>query len=687
MAERIHQFLQGGGVAGETACAVDWGRTALGPVERWPGSLRTTVGTLLRSRHPMFLWWGPELVQFYNDGYLPSFGAGKHPAAMGQRGADCWQEIWPIIWPQIDDVMRLGRSSLHEDQLVPILRNGRLEEVYWTYGYSPVSDDEQGAVGGTLVVCSETTARVLADRRLRSLRELAEATAAAADVNSVIAAALLVLSDNPRDVCFALTVRPDPGTGQLEVADGATLSEPARSVLLAQVRASAQPGIIGLPDGCPAGPWPEPTREAFIAPIDPENPAGGLHVVGLSPRLPFDAAYRGYLAQVVEHVSQARARLAATRAQGRVENERRNLLRQAPVAAALLTGPLHVFEVANARYCQMVGRTELVGKTYLEAFPELKGSTTVGLLDRVYETGTPFVTDEALVPLDRRGTGVVEDGWFKFNLEPIRDEGGRVYGMMAIAVDITGQVQARLRAEALAGKLQQSEERLRQRADFERHLIGMVSHDLRNPLSAIGLSADVLARTAGLDERAARCVRRIRASADRGSRMIRDLLDFTRGRLGGGIQLHTARTELRQVMLGVLDEVETAHPGREVAVSHQGDARGEWDADRIAQVLQNLVVNALTYGAPGSPVRVTTWVETGWVFLSVQNDGPPIPAERLSRLFEPLERATECEDGAARSIGLGLYIVKQIVTAHGGSIEVRSDAREGTAFTVRLPRA
>src|SRR4051812_4742508 len=94
-------FLAGGGVAGALARLVDWERTPLGPPQRWPQSLRTIANVILQSRHPMFLWWGIELVQLYNDAYLPSFGAGKHPAAMGQRGRECWEEIWPIIWPQI----------------------------------------------------------------------------------------------------------------------------------------------------------------------------------------------------------------------------------------------------------------------------------------------------------------------------------------------------------------------------------------------------------------------------------------------------------------------------------------------------------------------------------------------------------------------------------------------------------
>lgn len=125
---------------------------------------------ILHSRQPMFLWWGEELIQLYNDAYLPSFGVGKHPAAMGQRGRDCWQEIWPIIWPQIDDVMSRGKASWNEDALVPIFRNGRLEDVYWTYGYSPVYDDV-GGIGGTLVVCTESTGRVVAERALRAMTE------------------------------------------------------------------------------------------------------------------------------------------------------------------------------------------------------------------------------------------------------------------------------------------------------------------------------------------------------------------------------------------------------------------------------------------------------------------------------------------------------------------------------------
>ena len=156
-------FFEGGGVAGALLRSIDWSSTPLGAIASWPVSLKCAVGAVLHARHPMFLWWGEDLIQFYNDAYIPSFGEGRHPAAMGQRGRDCWGESWPIIWAQIDDVMTRGKASWSEDALVPILRNGGVEDVYRTFGYSPVYDDE-GRVGGTLVTCTETTARVVAER-------------------------------------------------------------------------------------------------------------------------------------------------------------------------------------------------------------------------------------------------------------------------------------------------------------------------------------------------------------------------------------------------------------------------------------------------------------------------------------------------------------------------------------------
>ena len=158
-------FLADGGEMGGLTRAFDWSTTGLGPAASWPQSLRTAVSIILSAKAPMFLWWGADLIQFYNDAYRPSLGnAGKHPAALGQRGADCWPEIWPTIHPLIAQVRAGGEATWNEDQLIPIYRNGQLEDVYWTFGYSPVND-ESGHVGGVLVICTETTAKVLAHQQ------------------------------------------------------------------------------------------------------------------------------------------------------------------------------------------------------------------------------------------------------------------------------------------------------------------------------------------------------------------------------------------------------------------------------------------------------------------------------------------------------------------------------------------
>jgi PAS domain S-box-containing protein len=153
-------FLAKGGEMGALTRAKDWSKTAVGPIESWPQSLRTTLGILLNSKFPMFLFWGPEHICFYNDAYRPSLGMeGKHPHILGEKGADFWPEIWDFIKPLIDQVLTEGEATWHEDQFLPIYRNGKMEDVYWTFSYSPVNNDS-GKIDGVLVICNETTDKV-----------------------------------------------------------------------------------------------------------------------------------------------------------------------------------------------------------------------------------------------------------------------------------------------------------------------------------------------------------------------------------------------------------------------------------------------------------------------------------------------------------------------------------------------
>jgi signal transduction histidine kinase len=179
-----HQYLEGGGEMGKLIREFDWSKTVLGNPEGWSQSLLTTISIMLNSRFPMFIWWGDDLIQFYNDAYRPSLGNdGKHPKAVGQRGEDCWKEIWPIIKPLIDQVLLTGEPTWSEDQLIPIYRNKKLEDVYWTFSYSPVKD-ETGKIAGVLVICTETTGKIQTYNTIQEAKRELEFAIEAADLGT-----------------------------------------------------------------------------------------------------------------------------------------------------------------------------------------------------------------------------------------------------------------------------------------------------------------------------------------------------------------------------------------------------------------------------------------------------------------------------------------------------------------------
>ncbi|SEM75674.1 Signal transduction histidine kinase [Stigmatella aurantiaca] len=250
------------------------------------------------------------------------------------------------------------------------------------------------------------------------------------------------------------------------------------------------------------------------------------------------------------------------------------------------------------------------------------------------------------------------------------------------ARELLARVEGALR---LARERAARERLARERADFEQHLIGIVSHDLRNPLAAITMSAATLLRRTDLEERQRRPIGRIFASAERANRMIRDLLDFTQARLGGGLPLQPQALDFHALSQQVVDELQVAHPERAIELERGGAGQAFWDGDRTAQVLTNLISNALHYSPPGTPVRVRADEEGTEGVLEVHNEGAPIPAELVPRLFQPMQRGDKERNTVGRSVGLGLYIVDHIVRAHGGRVEVKSVEGEGTRFTVRMP--
>jgi PAS domain S-box-containing protein len=366
-----------------------------------------------------------------------------------------------------------------------------------------------------------------------------------------------------------------------------------------------------------------------------------------------------------------------------MEADREQLLEalaaQPSLNVCVLRGPRLVCEMANAVYlAQIAGGRDIVGKPLFEALPELAGQGSNAHFARLLETGEPYVGREVPARF-HRPDGTLADGFYHFVHQPIRARDGGYDSILCIGQDVTEMVRARNEAERLMALE-------KERAGFEQQLIGIVSHDLRTPVAAIMLGASTLLRRPDMEERQRRTAERILTSAGRANRMIYDLLDFTQARLGGGIHVRRVPGDLHTIVRQVVDEAQVSSPGRTLRLVQTGSGEGEWDADRLAQVVSNLLSNAVQYSPPDSPVLITMHDEERELVLTVHNSGAPIPPEVLPGLFQPLQRGV-AGVSEVRSVGLGLYIVDQVVRAHGGSVEVASTAEAGTTFSVRLPRA
>jgi signal transduction histidine kinase len=219
--------------------------------------------------------------------------------------------------------------------------------------------------------------------------------------------------------------------------------------------------------------------------------------------------------------------------------------------------------------------------------------------------------------------------------------------------------------------------------------LAILGHDLRTPLGAIYTSARFMLDLDELEEPHRTLTERIAQSASRTIRMVGDLLDFTRSRLGGGIPVDRVEMNLGRVVRDVIDEVVAAHPGCRIQVDTRGEQRGEWDEERISQALSNLIGNAAQHGAVGTTVAVELSGEEEQVAIAVHNRGGAIPADQIVGIFNPMKQRdaiSRSRGGPTGSLGLGLYIADQIVRAHEGRIEVASSETLGTTFTVYLPR-
>jgi PAS domain S-box-containing protein len=309
----------GGGEMGALMRARDWSQTSLGPARNWPQSLRTAVSICLDSRFPILVWWGPELVMLYNDGYKQILGA-KHPAALGAPGRNCWPEIWDTIRPMLGGVLERGEATWSDDLLLLLERNGYPEECYFTFSYSPIRDESRG-IGGVFTPVTETTERVIGERRLRTLRDLAARKSDAHSEEQTWSVAARTLAENPYDLPCAVLYKLLPGGTILEPAAIAGLpnghslrhsvnlesSESALAGVFSKIVRGSEAQVLddlSSFEKLPEGVWQAAPTNAIAMPIKlpGQEAIAGILLAAVNPRKRLDDSYRGFFTLVAGQI-------------------------------------------------------------------------------------------------------------------------------------------------------------------------------------------------------------------------------------------------------------------------------------------------------------------------------------------------------------------------------------------------
>ncbi|HET7621421.1 MAG TPA: PAS domain S-box protein [Gemmatimonadaceae bacterium] len=693
----IERLLVGGGEMGALTRAFDWSKTPVGPVEQWPRTLLTAVQIILDSRFPMFLWWGPELIQFYNDAYRPSLGAERHPSALGARGRECWAEVWPAIGPRIERVMSQGEAMWDENHRLPITRGGRLDEAYWTYSYSPVRDDD-GEVGGVIVVVQETTARVRAERRLlvseRRLHTAFEHAATGLAITELDGGFVQVNPSYCRITGYA--------ADELARTDILSLVHPEHraehGAQLARMLAGEIPSFVideryRRKDGSDI--WVR--KSVSMLPSVDGRSSRRVNLVE-----DIDASRKAEEERARLYLAERAARRAAEAAEARLAS----VFRQAPAFICVLRGPDHFVEMANDAYYQLVGFRDLVGRPLTEALPEVREQGFLQILDHVLETGETFVGTEVPVMILRSPGAAPEKRVITFVYQPLMEVDGSRSGIFVHGVDMTEQVLARSELEAVRLEADEARRRAEEANMARSQFLTMMSHELRTPLNAIGGYAQLLelgVRGPVTNEQKSDLAR-IQGAQQHLLGLINSVLNFAKLEAG---HVHYDMADVP--LMASLENVETlvAPQMRARGLGYTlradpalaGDPRSidvRADAEKLRQIMVNLLTNATKFTEPGGSVTVTVsdvvgesaddGASAGMVAITVTDTGIGIAPTRLESIFEPFVQVNRRLSSSDEGIGLGLAISRDLARAMDGDLVVRSELGAGSAFTLLLPR-
>ena len=675
-------FLTGGGEMGALIRAYDWAATDLGPSERWPQPLRTAIRLILNTGHPMYVWWGPDLLCFYNDAYRASIGPERHPGSLARPARQVWCEIWDIIGPQIEHVMAGRGATWHENHLVPITRHGRREDVYWTYSYSPIDDETAPrGVGGVLVVCSETTEQVIAQQQAianveRLDRMFRQAPGAVAvlrgpeHVFEIVNPAYTALVGG-RDMVGKTVADALP-----EVAAQGFLD------LLDQVYRTGEP-FVGhavpiMLSVAPKGEAAEHVLDFVYQPLtDDDGKVTGIFVqiTDVSETVRAVAALRHVNATLEQRVANA---LAERRIMAEVMETTDAFIQVLDTDFRLLA-----FNKANANeYARIYGFRPRIGACLLDHV-----ATKPDSFATAHAVWARALAGEAFTEVGEFGDASCELRTYEMTFRPLRGPDGEIIGAYQISYDITDRLRAQQQLAAAQDQLRQS-----QKMEAVGQLTGGVAHDFNNLLTVIRGSVDLLRRSNTTEERRRRYIDAISETVDRASRLTGQLLAFARRQA-----LKPEVFDVAERLRGIIDMLRAVvGAGIQIVSEVATDAAYvEVDVSQFETAIVNIAVNArdamdgagiLVIGVdvvPETPSACGQLDARQHVAVSLTDTGIGIAADKLPLIFEPFYTTKEVGKGT----GLGLSQVYGFAKQSGGGVTVSSDVGHGACFTLYLPRA
>ena len=655
------EFLAGGGSMGEHIRAFAWASTPLGDPQSWPQALRTTVRILLTTGHPTMIMWGPELTCLYNDAFSRSLGPEKHPGILGAPARQAWQEVWPVVGSQIEQVVRGDGAVWHENVCVPIIRFGELQEVYWTYSYSPIDEPASPyGVGGVLVTCAETTEQVFSERRLQTERERF----------------LQLFDQSP--TFLALLHGPDH---VFEMANPGYLSLIAHRSVIGRTVAEALPeavtqGYVALLDEVyRTGKAYSAIGSKFAFHATPGGPLEERYVDFVyQPFTDRNGAVVGILVQGVDVTARASSERALAFNRSRLDY------------ATRLSG-------VGFWYCDLpferLEWDERVKEHFF--FPPTARITIEDFYSRIHEEDRA-PTRQAIEASIREKTpyDIVyrtvhpTSGAVKW----IRALGGTDYApdgtpkhFDGVTVDVSAQ---KLDQQRLAGLNQQLSEQDRRKDEF----IATLSHELRNPLAPIRAAAKVIASPQAAPAQIRQAQLIVERQVNHMALLLDDLLDIARI-TQGKLQLKKETLQLVPVVDAAVEAVRPTLEGKNQHLELNLPSEAILlDADhlRLSQVISNLLMNAAKYSDPGSHIRLECTASGDTLTLSVKDEGIGIAPESIAGIFEMFSQVDGVAERSGGGLGIGLALVKGIVDLHGGRVEARSAGLGlGSEFIVRLP--